>query len=91
MIGEFVLDWAAMNNELRLRQLEQRRRTAAQLLAAGTPQAEVARRMGVSRQSVSHWEKLRQEGGMEALQRSKCFGRPRKRTGSPHAELIGPQ
>jgi transcriptional regulator with XRE-family HTH domain len=54
------------------------------------PQAEVARRVGVSRQSVSHWEKLRQEGGMEALQRSKCFGRPPRRTGSPHAELIDP-
>ena len=60
-----------MKNEQRLRVLEQRRRTAAQLLAVGTPQAEVARRVGVSRQSVSHWEKLRQEGGMEALQRSK--------------------
>jgi transposase len=80
-----------MKNEQRLRQLEQRRRTAAQLLAAGTPQAEVARRVGVSRQSVSHWDKLRHEGGMEALQRSKCFGRPRKRTGSPHAELIVPR
>jgi len=80
-----------MKSEQRLRALEQRRRTAAQLLAAGTPQAEVARRVGVSRQSVSHWEKLRREGGMEALQRSKCFGRPRKRTGNPSAELIGPQ
>jgi transposase-like protein len=80
-----------MKNEQRLRALEQRRRTAAQLLAVGTPQAEVARRVGVSRQSVSHWEKLRQEGGMEALQRSKCFGRPRKRTGNPPAELIDPQ
>jgi transposase len=78
-----------MKNEQRLRALEQRRRTAAQLLAVGTPQAEVARRVGVSRQSVSHWEKLRREGGMEALQRSKCFGRPRKRTGNPLAVLIG--
>jgi transposase len=74
----------AMTNERRLRALEQRRRTAAQLLAAGTPQAEVARRMGVSRQSVSHWEKLRRKGGMEALRRSKSFGRPPKRTGSQH-------
>jgi transposase len=79
-----------MKSEQKLRELEQRRRSAAQLLAAGMPQAEVARRVGVSRQSVSHWEKLRQEGGMEALQRSKCFGRPPKRTGSPHAELIDP-
>jgi transposase len=78
-----------MKNEQKLRELEQRRRVAALLLAAGTPQAEVARRVGVSRQSVSHWEKLRREGGMQALEKSKRFGRPRKRGGSPHAELIG--
>jgi transposase len=80
-----------MKNDQRLRELEQRRRAAAKLLAAGTSQAEVARLVGVSRQSVSHWEKLRQEGGIEALQRSKCFGRPRKCTGSPGADLIVPQ
>ena len=67
-----------MDNEQRLKELERRRRCAARLLAAGTPQAEVARRVSVSRQSVSHWEKLRREGGMEALRRSKRFGRPRK-------------
>jgi transposase len=78
-----------MKNERRLKELEQRRRTAAQLLVAGTKQAEVARRVGVSRQSVSHWEKLRQQGGMEALQRSKCFGRPRKTIRNPPAALIG--
>jgi transposase len=78
-----------MKNERRLKELEQRRRAAARLLVAGTKQAEVARRVGVSRQSVSHWEKLRQEGGMEALQRSKCFGRPRKATRNPPAALIG--
>jgi transposase len=76
-----------MDNEQRLRELERRRRTAARLLAAGTPQAEVARRVGVSRQSVSHWEKLRQYGGVEAL-RSKRFGRPRKLS---DANREGPQ
>lgn len=35
--------------------LEQRRHHAAQLLARGIPQAEVARQIGVSRQSVSVW------------------------------------
>jgi transposase len=67
-----------MDNEQRLKDLERRRRRAAQLLAAGTPQAEVARRVSVSRQAVSQWEKRRQEGGMEALRRPKRFGRPRK-------------
>jgi transposase len=78
-----------MKNAQRLRELEQRRRAAALLLAAGTRQAEVARRVGVSRQSVSHWEKLRRAGGVEALEKSKCFGRPRKRGGGPQADLIG--
>jgi transposase len=68
-----------MGNEQRLQDLERRRLRAAALLAAGTPQAEVARRVGVSRQSVSHWEKLRQVGGLEALRRLMCFGRPRPR------------
>jgi transposase len=81
---------AAMKNEHRLKTLEQRRRTAARLLAAGTKQADVARRVGVSRQSVSHWEKLRQHGGMEALRRSKCFGRPRKTLGNSPAGVMGP-
>jgi len=67
-----------MDNEQRLKELERRRRRAGRLLAAGTAQAEVARRVSVSRQSVSQWEKLRQEGGMEALRRPKRFGRPRK-------------
>jgi transposase len=37
--------------------LEQRRKKAAQLLAKGIKQAEVARKLGVSRQSVSVWAK----------------------------------
>jgi transposase len=77
-----------MDNEQRLKELERRRRRAARLLAAGTPQAEVARRVAVSRQSVSQWEKLRQEGGMEALRRPKRFGRPRKLSDLQCAELI---
>src|SRR3569833_2568662 len=35
--------------------LERRRHKAAQLLSRGMPQAEVARQVGVSRQSVSAW------------------------------------
>jgi len=78
-----------MDIEEKLKELERRRRRAARLLAAGTPQAEVARRVAVSRQSVSHWEKLRQEGGMDALRRPKRFGRPRKLSDSQCEELIG--
>ena len=36
----------------KLQELERRRRRGAKLLAAGQPQAEVARRVGVSRQTV---------------------------------------
>ncbi|WP_442946083.1 winged helix-turn-helix domain-containing protein, partial [Noviherbaspirillum sp. Root189] len=37
--------------------MEQRRKQAAQLLAKGMRQAEIARTLGVSRQSVSVWAK----------------------------------
>jgi transposase len=77
-----------MNNEQRLKDLERRRRRAVLLLAAGTPQTEVARRIEVSRQSVWRWEKLRKAGGMEALRRPKRFGRPRKLSDSQCEELI---
>jgi transposase len=68
----------SMDHEQRLIELERRRRRGARLLAAGVAQAEVARRVGVTRTSVSRWEKLRQEGGPEALKRPTRFGRPRR-------------
>ena len=77
-----------MDNERRLKELERRRRRGARLLAAGVPQAEVARRVGVTRTSVSRWEKLRQEGGIAALQRPKRFGRPRRLSDQQCAELV---
>lgn len=40
--------------------LEQRRKKAAQLLAKGMNQAEVARELGVSQQSVSTWAKAQE-------------------------------
>lgn len=78
-----------MDNERRLKELERRRRRAARLLASGVPQAEVARQVAVSRQSVSNWEKLRQEGGMAALQRAERLGRPRKLSAAQCQELMG--
>ncbi len=77
-----------MDNEQRLRELERRRRRGGRLLAAGVLQAEVARRVGVSRQSVSRWEKVRQDGGIEALRRAKRFGRPRRLSEGQCGELI---
>jgi len=78
----------AMDNEQRLKDLERRRRRGARLLAAGHAQAEVARRLGVSRQSVSRWEQAREQGGAEALRRSKRFGRPRRLSDAHCTQLV---
>jgi transposase len=55
---------AAQQQRLRL---EARRLRAAELLAAGFDQAEVARQLGVSAQSVSVWHRRFQTGGTQAL------------------------
>lgn len=77
-----------MKHEQQLIELERRRRRAARLLESGVPQAEVARRVGTTRTSVSRWERLRQEGGLEALKRPKRFGRPRRLSEAQCEELI---
>jgi transposase len=46
---------------------EDRRAAAAELFAERVPQAEVARRLGVSRQAVHRWHWLWQAGGRAAL------------------------
>jgi len=55
--------------------LEQRRREAAELLRQGIQQAEVARRVGVHRQSVGRWAKQLEQGGLRALKRAGRAGR----------------
>jgi transposase len=58
---------------------EQLRRVgAARLFTAGVAQAEVARRLGVSRQAVSRWWHAWEAGGIEALRGVGSTGRPRK-------------
>src|SRR6201998_263297 len=56
-------------------ELEQRRLQAAQLLREGVHQAEVARQVGVHRQSVSRWAAQLQQGGMRALKKAGHAGR----------------
>jgi transposase len=56
--------------------LERRRREAAKLFAKGVSQAEVARRLNVSRQSVSRWHQTWTEQGKEALVAAGRAGRP---------------
>ena len=77
-----------MDVEDHLVELERRRRQGMRLLASGVWPAEVARRVGVSRQSVLRWSKRHAEGGMEGLQRPKRFGRPPKLDETQRAELI---
>lgn len=60
--------------------LERRRFYAAKLLGEGLPQAEVARQVGVHRQSVSRWDQQLQQGGLRALKKAGHAGRkPRLR------------
>jgi transposase len=56
--------------------LERRRLQAARLLEKGLTQAEVARRVGVHRQSVNRWAQQLVEGGRDALKRAPRTGRP---------------
>ncbi len=63
--------------------LERRRMEAARLLREGVWQAEVARRVGVQRQSVGEWAKKIRRGGVWALKAGR-LGRPRKL----HAEQV---
>lgn len=55
--------------------LERRRIQAAELLAKGFSQSEVARRVKVSAQSVSRWTKQIAEGGRESLRQAGRAGR----------------
>jgi hypothetical protein len=66
-----------MGIEQQLKELEKRRKRGMRLLAEGLWPAEVARRVGVTRQSVLRWTNLKEQGGVEALKRPERFGRPR--------------
>src|SRR5690242_6823365 len=48
-------------------ELQRRRLKAGRLLLKGTQQAEVARRMGVSRATVCEWKQRVEQGGLAAL------------------------
>lgn len=66
-----------MSRKRDLKALEQRRLAAAKLLEKGVPQAQVARRLGVSRQSVSDWAKKFERKGKDGL-KGRALGRPRQ-------------
>ena len=59
--------------------LEQRRIKGAKLLRQGLPQAEVARRLAVSRESVRRWwNQMQAQGSPEALKKAPRAGRKPK-------------
>ena len=55
--------------------MEQRRKRAARMFARGVTQADVARELAVSRQSVSRWHAEWQSGGTRALKAAGRAGR----------------
>lgn len=67
-----------MGTKRDLAMMEARRLQGARLLKRGVPQAEVAREVGVSRQSVSAWAKqLSRVNGAVGQLKAKPLGRPR--------------
>ena len=63
-----------------LKELERRRRLAAELLRRGVRAAEVARWVESSRQSVMRWSRLLEEDGLRGLRRATRIGRPPRLT-----------
>jgi transposase len=70
-----------------LKELEQRRRLAAELLRRGVRPAEVARWVGSSRQSVMRWSRLWERDGLRSLWRASRMGRPPLLTGQQLEQL----
>jgi len=71
--------------------LQARRLRALNLLTAGLSQAEVARRVGVHRQSVSRWAASVQQHGMAALEHQRAGRRPRLDEAARQALELGLQ
>jgi len=68
--------------------LEQRRLQAARLLRQGLPEAEVARRVGVHRQSVNRWAERLARGGRQALKRAPRAGRPPQLSAADRQRIV---
>jgi transposase len=70
------------------KELEKRRKRGMRLLAAGVWLAEVARHVGVARQSMLRWTKLKEQGSVQVLMRPERLGRPPKLNDVWRTELI---
>lgn len=69
------------------KELQRRRLRAGRLLARGVAQAEVARRVGVSRTTVSVWNRELDAKGLDAL-KARPRGRPSGLSDAQRAELM---
>lgn len=75
-----------MRHKRDFKALESRRLKGAKLLSMGVHAAEVARRLGVARQTVAAWERRIAEGGKDGLKHRR-LGRPRQLSDTQCAEL----
>jgi transposase len=66
---------------------ERRRQGGRWLKRTAMRKAEIARRLGVSRTTVSKWAKQMRRGGLRALHPHRASGRPRKLTHAQEREL----
>jgi transposase len=70
-------------------QVEERRLAAARLLrAGGLAQAEIARRVGVSRASVTRWKRRLERAGLRGMRRRAPTGRPSRLRPDQWARLL---
>lgn len=71
-----------------LDELAQRRREAMALLEEGMTQSDVAREMGVGRQTVSRWARLMAEYPDDQVWRRRPLGRPARLSSEQKMELL---
>ncbi len=76
-----------MDDKQRMKEFRRRRVKGARLLKSGVIPAEVARRVGVSRQTVMRWERAIETGGMERVARVGARGRPPRLSDAQLLEL----
>jgi transposase len=76
-----------VDDKQRMKDLRRRRVKGARLLESGVPPAEVARRVGVSRQSVMRWERAIEAGGIDRIARVGARGRPSRLSDTQLREL----
>jgi transposase len=68
--------------------MERRRKRASALFEKGYAAAEVARRVGVSRQAATRWKNVWQQGGPSALESKGAAGRKPRLNAAQHSQLI---